>query len=444
MIMEKLTFQDIRDRGLLLYEYIRGSQAYGMATPTSDEDRGGIFIAPQEQLLGLGFDYQDEVSDDKHDTCWWELGKFMNLALKCSPIVLEAFFIPEDKVLYVHPVFAEILKHREAFLTKQCFKPFSNYAISQIEKARGQNKKIMWDINEMTRKTPLDYTYTFCNQGSKNIQPWLEERGLDQRNIGLVNIPNMKDVYGAYYDFGQHIRLSGITEEYFCNPEVRDDKFINYCWDQFSYKYNTSTGRSYADIMHEIWNDISHPKGGHCGIVSPSEVSNELRYSSHVTFSPVQKGDAPICWVVYNQGAYENHCRKYKEYETWKKNRNKARYENNLEGLEKENKDKFYDSKNFSHCFRLINTAIEIARGEGMKVCRKGIDADFLLDVRNRKYTYDELIKMVDEKKVEMDEAMKNSTVPETIDTDFVNSLLLRARSDFKFVNLKLTYGKTR
>ena len=64
----KLTFKDIEERGLLLYKYIRGSQAYGTNTPESDRDEGGIFIAPQEWIDGLGFDYSDEISDEKHDS----------------------------------------------------------------------------------------------------------------------------------------------------------------------------------------------------------------------------------------------------------------------------------------------------------------------------------------------------------------------------------------
>ena len=39
----KLTFKDIEERGLLLYRYVRGSQAYGTNTPESDQDEGGIY-----------------------------------------------------------------------------------------------------------------------------------------------------------------------------------------------------------------------------------------------------------------------------------------------------------------------------------------------------------------------------------------------------------------
>ena len=96
----KLNFKDIEEKGLLLYKYIRGSHVYGTNTETSDIDEGGIYICPNDQLLDLGFDYQNEVCDEKHDTCWWEIGKFMKLLLSSNPTVLEALFVPDDKVLY--------------------------------------------------------------------------------------------------------------------------------------------------------------------------------------------------------------------------------------------------------------------------------------------------------------------------------------------------------
>ena len=399
----KLTFKDIEERGLLLYRYVRGSQAYGTNTPESDQDEGGIFIAPQEWIDGLGFDYAEEVSDDKHDTVWWELGKFMRLLCTSNPTVLEALFVPDDKVLYEHPIMTEIKKDRDKFITKACFKPFGGYATSQIAKAQGQNKKIHWDIQEMTRKTPLDFCYTFKNQGSQNIQDWLAERGLDQKYCGLVNIPNMKDTYGVYYDFAAFY--------HFENIDINHPNVVGFF------------GQSEFDsIKKRIENKEFY---GYAGIVHPDGKSNEVRFSS------IPKGEDPICFLVYNQNGYESHCRKYKEYIEWKEHRNKARYENNLEGLEKD-KEKFYDSKNMMHCFRLLSMCIEVAEGKGILIDRTHIDRDFLMDVRNRKYTYDELMGKLLELKARMDVAIEASTIRENIDVEYVNDILLSCRSYFR------------
>ena len=56
------------------------------------------------------------------------------------------------------------------------------------------------------------------------------------------------------------------------------------------------------------------------------------------------------------------------------------------------NLTKSYDAKNMCECFRLMHCGIEIANGQGYIVDRNGIDADFLLDVKNHKYEYEELM----------------------------------------------------
>lgn len=403
----KLTFKDIEDRGLLIYKYIRGSQAYSTNTPESDQDEGGIFIAPQEWIDGLGFDYEEEISDEKHDTVWWELGKFLRLLCTSNPTVLEALFIPDDKVLFEHPIMTEIKKHRDMFITKACFKPFGGYAISQIAKAQGQNKKILWDINDMKRKTPLDFCYTFNKQGSQNIQEWLSNRGLDQKYCGLVNVPNMKDMYGVYYDFASYINFEKLDIN-------QSTKLL----------YNTNLVDP-NDIDKIMWRIENKAFFGYSGIIHPDGISNGIRLSS------TPKDEKPICFMSYNQNGYESHCRKYREYIEWKEKRNKARYENNLEGLEKD-KGKFYDAKNMMHCFRLLSMCVEVAEGKGILVDRRHIDRDFLMDVRNRKYTYNELMEKLLDLKERMDKAIEQSTITESIDVEFVNNLLLYCRKKFR------------
>ena len=268
----------------------------------------------------------------------------------------------------------------------------------------------------------MDFCFTFKGQGSQSMQEWLDERGLDQRNCGLVNVPNMPNIYGVYYDWGQHIRLAGITKEYFIDYE-------NYSKNLFLktifHYYDHNDWENYEDIMENIWENHSTPLGGYCGIISPDGDSNTIRFSS------VAKEDSPICFMSYNGNAYATHCREYKEYEEWKNHRNPARYESNMEGELSGNADMKYDCKNMMHCFRLMAMAKEIAEGKGVILDRTGIDREFLLDVRNRKYGYSELQEKMLELKDEMDKAIENSTIKEEIDARFVNDILLKARKEF-------------
>lgn len=435
--MKKYTFNDIREKGLLIYEYMRGSHMYGTNTPESDEDYGGIYMSPAEQLLGLGLDYQSEIHDETNDTVWFELNKFMSLLVKSNPTVLEALFADDDCVSYEHPIMTEIKKHRDIFITKKCFNSFGGYAVEQIRKCRGLNKKI---VNPITKRLePLDFAYTFYNQGSTNVKNWLEYRGLSQRYCGLVNIPNMHDVYGCYYDWGNFFLNEGIDLELLLKVINGEDEFKGICDVEMKdivsalkennndetrelYRkkplYNMAyfimnTYRIHHDSEFTVWFEKQKPIG-YKGMVGDDGLSTELRLSS------VSKGENPICWVCYNQNGYQKHCIDYKNYKDWEKHRNPVRYQSNL--------NKNYDSKNVSHAFRLIAMCTEIAQGKGFNVNRRNIDRDFLLDVKNHKYEYDDVIKLLDEKKAIMDEAIAKSTIPDDVDVEAVNQLLIKIR----------------
>ena len=421
----KLTFEEIEQKGLLLYRYIRGSQLYGTSVEgKSDIDEGGVYVCPNNQLLGLGDEYQDEISDTRHDKNWMELGKFLRLILVSNPTVLESLFVPDDKVIYEHPLMTEIKKHRDLFVTKECLKHFSGYMKSQIRKSSGQKKMIHWDETEMVRKTPLDFCYTFKKQGSEPINNFLTRNGLDQHNCALVNVPNMPNTYGVYYDFGQHLKLNNISEEWFCDENNRNDNFVRFVYDAFIDSWHNQE-MTYLYNITQVYKQIKTPKGGHCGIISESGDSNEIRFSS------VVKEDKPICFMTYNVNGYGSHCKKYHEYTEWKRNRNKSRYEDDIEGKKEDDRTRYYDSKNIYHCFRLVKMATEIANGEGFKVDRRNIDADFLIDVRTRKYTYEELMEKLTKLQDEMNDAISVSTIPETIDRNLINDLCLKIRNQF-------------
>ena len=153
---------------------------------------------------------------------------------------------------------------------------------------------------------------------------------------------------------------------------------------------------------------------GYSGIVHPEGKSNEVRLSS------IPKGEIPICFMTYNQQGYESHCRKYKEYQEWVQKRNPARYESNLKSN--------YDVKNVAHCVRLLHMGLELAKGEGFNVVRTW-DREMILDIRNHKYEYEEIIEYVEKVFAEMKELAEKCDLPKTVDKQKVNELILQARS---------------
>lgn len=387
-------FNKIRNEGRLAFEYVKGSTLYGLNTPTSDVDTGGVYLCTPEELYGC-YGYKPQVSDDRHDNTWFEIGEFVRLLLKSNPAVLEALFIPEDKIMGdIHPIMQPFIDNRDRFVTQQCFAPFFGYAKSQIEKARGFNKKIVNPVEKLL--SAMDFTYTFRGQGSEPFGKWLDRRGLRQEYCGLVNIPNMRDMHGVYYDFGMHCS----QEEEWRN----DSAFVNLAREYKGY-----------GSMRETIEHLSELKPiGYRGVFNMRKDSNQLRLSS------IEDKDArPICFISYNQDAYSQHCRAFAEYERWVRERNPERYQSNL--------DKTYDSKNMMHMFRLIHMATEIAEGRGV-ILERTWDRQFLMDIRAHKFEYDELMHLLTAESEKMSNAMENSLIPKQVDTEFVNSLMIEVR----------------
>ena len=436
--MKKYTFEDIEKAGLLIYSYIRGSHTYGLAKPdgTSDIDTGAIYLAPAEQLLGLGLDYQEQIASEKNDDTWIELTKFMHLLLKSNPTVLEALFIPDRCITYEHPIMTEIKKHRDKFITKECFKPIIGYSYDQIKKCRGLNKRFLQENIE--RREVLDFVYTYHKQGSSKIKNWLEYRNLKQQYCGLVNVPNMKDNYSCFYDWGNH----------FLNEDVSFQDLIDAYEDRTIYdtidivKRIKNGENGLEDTLHKAqfknmvnfildfyglrdiedvvtidclkkWFDDQKPIG-YKGMVNESHTSNELRLSS------IEKYVLPICHISYNKDGYTRNCADYKAQKTWEKERNPERY--------KENCGQLFDRKNVAHSVRLLHMGIELAKTGESNVDRTNIDRDFILNIRMGNTSYEEIIAYLEGKKDEMEKAMSESTLPEHIDVEFVNNLLLKIR----------------
>ena len=384
-----MNIQEVENK--LAYKFVRGSTLYNTNIETSDVDYGGVFILPNERLIGLPDFYQDQVSDERHDTTYYEFNRWVELLMKANPNALESLFVPTDKVIgNIHPAVQLIIDNRDMFLTKECFKSLSGYAYAQIQKCRGLNKKCVQPV--MEKKEVLDFCYTFKDQGSQPMKEFLEERGLNQKYCGLVNIPNMKDTYGVYYDYAAFL--------YFERPHN---------WPRFFSELVRIHGLDGAKnkVNNKEWL-------GYAGIVHPEGKSNKVRLSS------IPKGEIPICFMTYNQQGYESHCRKYKEYQEWVQKRNPARYESNLKSN--------YDVKNVAHCVRLLHMGLELAHGDGFNVVRTW-DREMLLNIRNHKYEYEEIIDYVERTFAHMKELAEKCDLPKTVDKQKVNELILQARS---------------
>jgi hypothetical protein len=118
---------------------------------------------------------------------------------------------------------------------------------------------------------------------------------------------------------------------------------------------------------------------------------------------------------------YKIAMRDYTNYETWKKERNKSRYEM---------EEKFhYDLKHGMHLVRLFRMCVEILRDGKLNVKRH--DADELLDIRAGGWSYDKLMQYANEQTTILDNLYKTSKIQAEPNRIKINDWLIRTTENY-------------
>jgi hypothetical protein len=249
----------------LFWRALSGSRAYGLDSPTSDTDIKGVFVLPKR--LYYGWSEIKQLANPSNDVVYYELDRFFELLAKNNPNILELLSTATEHVFFKHELAHQV--YPEMFLSKLCQHTFANYAISQIKKAQGLNKKIANPIDK-ARKNVLDFCYIAHKSNSIPLKNWLVDHTLQQHHCGLFPIAHMQELYALFHQSQlDHITVPGI----------------------------------YSD-----------------------ETAN------HVSVLPVSTGQIrelePLALVSFNKHGYSNYCREYKSYWQWVAERNPVRYKN--------------------------------------------------------------------------------------------------------------------
>ena len=112
------------------YRCVVGSRAYGLATETSDVDRRGFYLPPADiewSLAGV-----PEQLENDNEEVYWEVEKFLRLALKANPNALECLYSP--LVEFSSPIAKELQAIRDIFLSQHVHRTYNAYVLSQFKK----------------------------------------------------------------------------------------------------------------------------------------------------------------------------------------------------------------------------------------------------------------------------------------------------------------------
>lgn len=373
---ENLNFSEITNKlpagSDLLFLGLVGSQAYGLATDTSDFDYKGVYIQSKEDILSNNYIPQIEINKD---FVVYELRRFLELLSTANPNVLELLYLPNSCIRYDTALYKMIRARRRVFLTKKSCSTYVGYAKTQLGKAKGINKKFNWEKDRLVRKTPIDFAKVVdrADGGCLPLIEWLNKNEYRQEQIGLTSLDGFRDCYKLYVD------------------EIK--------WVNDNHRFNFED-RNYKGFE--------------------GDNSNEPRVSEVEKYMIDQwKGI-----VYWNREAYSTHSKEYREYQDWVKKRNPNRYLTN-----KQHKQD-YDSKNIMHLVRLLKTAEEIPTQGKINVDRTS-NRDYLLSIKNGTIDLSDVIKGVQGKVDKIIELFEVSDLPNEVDLEYLRNLELELRLSY-------------
>ncbi len=113
---------------------VAGSHGYGLNTEKSDLDIRGISMGTSDSILGM--ESFDVFENKKTDTVIYSMKRFMELAMKGAPNVLEILFSNLENILYYDEKIGKmLLDNRDMFLSKRIYYSFKGYAKNALKDA---------------------------------------------------------------------------------------------------------------------------------------------------------------------------------------------------------------------------------------------------------------------------------------------------------------------
>jgi len=361
-----MNLEQLKSSNKIIFEMIAGSHSFGTAIATSDLDIRGVFLNSNRDVFSL-FPAPIQVSDDKNDTTYYELRRFIQLALDNNPSVLEFLFCPEDCIRFIKPEWKLFVDNRHLFMSKKAKHTFAGYATAQIKRARGENKWV-WQAKDgkYNRKPTLE---DFCWFVPNGIVPWKPLHIYDCICEKVPNFENLRDL--------SKCKIS--------------------CFEHLAYTY-----RLFGSYEGEKIGVFSGGKP------FPQSISKEDEVNKFLGI------------LIVNHDAYEKALKDWQNYNTWLKERNDARW------LSQEKGEMDFDSKSMSHCVRLLISGVNILKNGEPIVRLTGKDLDLVRDIRAGKYTYDQIMEIAKNYEEDLNILYQSTTLRNEPDRKAIDELYLK------------------
>ncbi len=356
------------------YLIVSGSHSYGGQTEDSDYDLRGWCIPPREYFLTFDkrfdqndqkfefveypfaseladyialFGYRSPPEDEIVDHCIYSVHKFFKLAADCNPNLIENLFVDESEVLICNEFGRRVREHRDLFLSARAKHTFTGYAVSQLKRINTHRR---WLLHPPGNKP-------------------------ERRNFGL---PESSVIPADQREAAEKLVTAKVREWLLQDAEV--------------------LGRTELALFHNKLRDFVASVLSSRDLVM--SLSDEQQLFDVARLSAMQQLGMSSNYIAVLQAEkkYRSAINEWKQYQHWKESRNPERAK-----LEAEFG---YDTKHGMQLVRLLVMGRELLT-EG-KVVVKRSDRQFFLDVRQGRWSYERIIKYLEDAEAELSEIYRN------------------------------------
>lgn len=364
-----------------IVKHLAGSQAYGTSTPESDTDYRGIFLANKEYILTPFFNVKEVSDTSEEDTKFYEINQYLSLYTEANPNILESLWVKPDHIVESTEIYDYLRSFNQQLLSSKIAHSYSGYAYNQVKRMSNHHGWLDKEriaerkLNEILEEHPVD-----------EVLSWMYDT-FPQYLVDRLNKSNLHPFNATKIDFEKYMRDTSLQL-------VSTQALKQYHFVRLVHNYSTDKvlDRDFNLLNYNSGYELIHYGENIFGvIINPNEstvnADGSLRYFNKERTTEELKV-RPELIVKFNEKEYKENSENRKSYHKWKQNRNAKRAI-----LESHHG---YDCKHAMHTIRLLNTAQEALETGIIQVHRP--DAAMLMDIRNGKWLYQEVMDYFNEK----------------------------------------------
>lgn len=351
-------------------------------------------MANKEFILTPFYNVREVNDSSEEDTKFYELNQYMQLYLKANPNILETLWVDPSDIVESTDIYDHLRSYNSDLLSSKIAFTYSGYAHNQVTRMKNHHG---WMDKERNAERRLNEIIT--EHPYKDVIEWMSDNFPDYL-VDRIDKSNVQSKNSTNVDFEKYMRDTSLQlvsslplkQYHFVRlvHNYRTDKVLDRDFNLLNYNRGYEMIHYGENIFALIKNDsectINHD--GSLRYFIKERTTEELKV-------------LPELIVKFNDKEWKENSDNRKSYHKWKKNRNNKR-----SVLE----TKFgYDCKHAMHTIRLLNTAEEALETGIVHVKRP--DAEMLLDIRNGKWTYEEVMEYYNEKQ----DYIRNVLYPKSI-----------------------------